>query len=60
MFTDIGRSNLESLTNLGEIDSLLFSPNGALHSYLTKLAHFKTYVIPSNLLSMVKKLLAQN
>lgn len=38
MFTDIGRGNLESLTKIGEIDSLLFTPNGALHSHLTKLA----------------------
>ena len=38
MFTDIGRENLENLTKLGEIDSLLFTPNGAVHSHLTKLA----------------------
>lgn len=38
MFTDVGRRNFESLCDVGGIDNLLFSPNGALHRSLTRLA----------------------
>ena len=38
MFTEVGRQNLESLTLKGGVDSLLYTPNGQLHRYLTKIA----------------------
>jgi N-acetyl sugar amidotransferase len=45
MFTEVGRSNLESLTIMGGLDSILYTPNGKLHRYLTKLA-FKNLCHP--------------
>ncbi len=38
MFTDVGFQNFNNLTRIGGIDSNLYTPNGRLHSYLTKLA----------------------
>jgi N-acetyl sugar amidotransferase len=38
MFTEVGRHNLESLTQEAGLDSILYTPNGKLHRYLTKLA----------------------
>ena len=38
MFTDVGRHNLESLNSKGGLDSILYTPNGRLHRYLTKIA----------------------
>ena len=38
MFTRAGWNNLNSLAKEGGIDGLLYTPNGKLHSYLTKLA----------------------
>tara|TARA_B110000003_G_scaffold192670_1_gene191451 strand:+ start:4748 stop:5950 length:1203 start_codon:yes stop_codon:yes gene_type:complete len=38
MFTRAGWNNFNSLARKGGIDSLLYTPNGKLHSYLTKLA----------------------
>lgn len=38
MYTDVGFKNLQSLTNIGGIDNMLFTPNGKLHRLLTKLA----------------------
>lgn len=38
MYTDVGFRNLQSLTNIGGIDNILFTPNGRLHRLLTKLA----------------------
>jgi N-acetyl sugar amidotransferase len=38
MFTRAGWNNFNNLTRIGGIDSFLYTPNGKLHSYLTKLA----------------------
>ncbi|MDC0085381.1 N-acetyl sugar amidotransferase [Oceanospirillaceae bacterium] len=38
MFTDIGFENFNNLTRIGGIDSNLYTPNGRLHSYLTRSA----------------------
>ena len=38
MFTRAGWNNFNSLAREGGIDSILYTPNGRLHSYLTKLA----------------------
>jgi N-acetyl sugar amidotransferase len=38
MFTRAGWNNFNNLTRVGGIDSFLYTPNGILHSYLTKLA----------------------
>ena len=38
MFTRAGWNNFNNLTRVGGIDSFLYTPNGKLHSYLTKLA----------------------
>ena len=38
MFTNAGWNNFNNLTRIGGIDSFLYTPNGKLHSYLTKLA----------------------
>ena len=36
--TSIGSENQKNLTSIGGIDNILYTPNGILHSYLTKLA----------------------
>ena len=38
MFTRAGWNNFNNLSRVGGIDNLLYTPNGKLHSYLTKLA----------------------
>jgi N-acetyl sugar amidotransferase len=38
MWTDIGFENFNNLSRIGGIDSLLITPNGKLHQYLTKIA----------------------
>ena len=38
MFTRAGWNNFNNLSRVGGIDSFLYTPNGKLHSYLTKLA----------------------
>jgi N-acetyl sugar amidotransferase len=38
MFTRAGWLNFNNLTRVGGIDSMLYTPNGKIHSYLTKLA----------------------
>ena len=38
IFTKAGWDNFNNLTRVGGIDSFLYTPNGKLHSYLTKLA----------------------
>jgi N-acetyl sugar amidotransferase len=38
MFTRAGWLNFNNLTKIGGVDSFLYTPNGKLHSYLTKLA----------------------
>ena len=38
MFTRAGWLNFNNLSRIGGIDSFLYTPNGKLHSYLTKLA----------------------
>ena len=38
IFTRAGWNNFNNLTRVGGIDSFLYTPNGKLHSYLTKLA----------------------
>ena len=38
MFTRAGWNNFNNLTRVGGVDSFLYTPNGKLHSYLTKLA----------------------
>ena len=38
MFTRAGWNNFNSLAREGGIDSILYTPNGQLHSYLTRLA----------------------
>ena len=38
MFTKIGWKNFSSLSNIGGIDNILYTPNGILHRQLTKLA----------------------
>ena len=36
MWTDVGFENFDNLSRIGGIDSLLITPNGKLHRYLTK------------------------
>jgi N-acetyl sugar amidotransferase len=38
IFTRAGWNNFNNLTRVGGIDSILYTPNGKIHSYLTKLA----------------------
>ena len=38
MWTEVGLNNFNNLTRVGGVDSLLITPNGKLHKYLTKLA----------------------
>ena len=38
IYTEIGRKNFENWIHVGGLDNLLFTPNGRLHRYLTKLA----------------------
>jgi len=38
MFTNAGWNNFNNLTRVGGVDSFLYTPNGKLHSYLTRLA----------------------
>ncbi|MDA9742883.1 N-acetyl sugar amidotransferase [Pelagibacteraceae bacterium] len=38
IFTETGLGNFNSLSKIGGVDSLLYTPNGKLHSYLTKIA----------------------
>lgn len=38
LYTEIGRKNFESWIHVGGLDNILFTPNGKLHRYLTKLA----------------------
>ncbi len=37
-YTDIGWKNFESWIHIGGLDNILFTPNGKLHRYLTRLA----------------------
>ena len=37
-YTDIGWKNFQNWTQVGGFDNLLFTPNGRLHRYLTKIA----------------------
>ncbi len=37
-YTDIGFKNFENFINIGGLDNILFSPNGKLHRYLTKIS----------------------
>lgn len=37
-YTEIGWENFESWSHVGGLDNLLFTPNGILHRYLTKLS----------------------
>lgn len=37
-YTDIGFQNFENFINVGGFDNILFSPNGKLHRYLTKIS----------------------
>lgn len=38
MFTRAGWNNFNNLSRVGGVDSFLYTPNGKIHSYLTKLA----------------------
>ena len=38
IWTEVGRQNFDSLTRVGGVDSILVTPNGRLHSLITKLA----------------------
>jgi hypothetical protein len=38
MWTEIGSENYNNLSSVGGIDSILFTPNGKLHRYLTKIS----------------------
>ena len=38
LYTEIGRSNFDSWIHEGGLDNVLFTPNGRLHRYLTKVA----------------------
>ena len=38
MYTDIGFRNFENWMHVGGLDNILFTPNGRLHRYLTRLA----------------------
>lgn len=38
IYTDIGWKNFQSHINVGGVDNILFTPNGKLHRYLTKIA----------------------
>lgn len=38
LYTEIGRANFENWITIGGLDNILFTPNGALHRYLTKAA----------------------
>ena len=37
-YTDIGWKNFENWIHIGGFDNVLFTPNGVLHRYLTKIA----------------------
>jgi N-acetyl sugar amidotransferase len=45
LYTEIGRRNFENWITVGGFDNILFTPNGSLHRYLTKLA-FKNLLHP--------------
>lgn len=38
LYTEIGWKNFQNWTHVGGLDNLLFTPNGRLHRYLTRLA----------------------
>ncbi len=38
LYTDIGQKNFTSWIHKGGLDNILFTPNGRLHSYLTKIS----------------------
>jgi len=38
LYTDIGWNNFQNWIHVGGLDNILFTPNGRLHRYLTKLA----------------------
>lgn len=38
MYTDIGWKNFENWVHVGGLDNILFTPNGCLHRYLTRMA----------------------
>lgn len=38
LFTEMGWQNFQNLSHVGGLDNILFTPNGKLHRYLTKLA----------------------
>jgi N-acetyl sugar amidotransferase len=38
MYTKAGWNNFRNLTHIGGVDNILYTPNGELHRYLTKLA----------------------
>lgn len=45
MYTDVGFRNFENWMHVGGLDNILFTPNGRLHRYLTRLA-FKNLLHP--------------
>jgi N-acetyl sugar amidotransferase len=45
IYTEAGWNNLQSLINVGGVDNILFTPNGRVHSMLTKTA-FETLLHP--------------
>ena len=45
IYTDIGWKNLQAFINVGGFDNILFTPNGKVHSLLTRLA-FKNLLHP--------------
>lgn len=55
-YTDIGWKNFENWIHVGGLDNLLFTPNGRLHRYLTRLAFlnlchpFQPFIIGQRLL----------
>ena len=42
-YTNIGWQNFENWTHQGGFDNILFTPNGKLHSYLTKIAFLNLF-----------------
>lgn len=38
LYTEVGWQNLQSLIHVGGLDNILFTPNGRVHAYLTRLA----------------------
>jgi len=38
LYTEIGRTNFDNWMHVGGLDNILFTPNGRLHRYLTRLA----------------------